>query len=87
MAAGMRSLDIAYLYENMFKKVMMSYIRDLVIKFFFTCFNLDMVSEFHQLLHARTELKSIFLDFVCRKVLPFTNKNPLLPPYSGDVWP
>ena len=40
----------------------------------FTYFNPDMVSDFPLLLHACTDLKSIFLDFVCRKGLQFTKK-------------
>ena len=38
----------------------------------FTCFNPDMVLDFPPLLHAFTDLKSVFLDFVCRKGIPFT---------------
>ena len=43
----------------------------------FTCFNPDIVSDFPLLLHAWTNLKSIFLDLVCRKGLPLTTKNPM----------
>ena len=39
----------------------------------FTFFNPDMVSDFPLLLHAWTDLKSIFLDSMCRKMLPFKN--------------
>ena len=49
----------------------------------FTCFNPDMVSDFPLLLHAWTDLKSIFLDFVCRKVLPFTKKKSMA---SSTFW-
>ena len=40
----------------------------------FTCFNPDEVSDFPLLLHALTDLKSIFLDFMCRKGIPLTKK-------------
>ena len=46
-----------------------------------------MISELPLLLHAWTDLKSILLDFVCRKGLTFTNKNPWLDPHVGGVWP
>ena len=39
-----------------------------------TCFNNDMVSDFPLLLHDWTDLKSIWLDFMCRKNLPSTKK-------------
>ena len=49
----------------------------------FTCFNPDMVSDFPLLLHAWTDLKSIFLDSVCRKMLPFTKTNSMA---SSTCW-
>ena len=52
-----------------------------------TCFNTDMVSDFPLLFHAWTDMKCIFLDFVCRKVLSFTKKNTWLAPNFGGVWP
>ena len=48
--------------------------KPLSLYLFFACFNPDMVLNFPLLLHAWTDLKSIFLDFVCRKGLPLTNK-------------
>ena len=50
-------------------------IKTLSLYLVFTCFNPDMVSGFPLLLHAWTDLKSIFLDFLCSKVIPFTNKS------------
>ena len=52
-----------------------------------TCFSTDMVLDLPLFMHAWTDLKSILLDFVVRKVLPFTNKNPWLAPHFGGVWP
>ena len=39
-----------------------------------TCFIPDIISDLPLLLHACTDLKSIFPDFVCKKRLPFTKK-------------
>ena len=37
-------------------------------------FRIDIISHFPLLLHACTYMKSIFLDFVCRKGIPFIKK-------------
>ena len=42
-----------------------------------------MVSYLPLFLHAWTDLKYIFLDFVCRKVLPFTKKKSMA---SSTFW-
>ena len=42
-----------------------------------------MVSDFLLLLHSWTDLKYILLDFVCRKVLPFTEKKSMA---SSTFW-
>ena len=42
-----------------------------------------MVWDFPLLLHAWTDLKSTFLDFFCRKVLPFTKKKSMA---SSTFW-
>ena len=51
----------------------------------FTCFNPDIVSYFSLILHACTDLKYIFLDLLCRKGIPLTNKNPWLVLHCGSV--
>ena len=51
-----------------------------------TCFNPVILWDIPLLLHAWTDLKSIFPDFLCRKVLPFAKKNPWLDPHFGGVW-
>ena len=53
----------------------------------FNFLKLDIVSDFPLLLHAWTDLKSIFFDSVCSKGLPFKNKNPWLVPHSDFVCP
>ena len=58
-------------------------VKPLSLYLVFTCFNTDMVSDFPLLLHAWTDLKYIFLDFVCRKGLPFTKKQSMA---SSTFW-
>ena len=48
-------------------------------------FRPDIISYFPLLLHAFTDLISIFLDFVSMKWLPFTKKNPYLFPHCDGV--
>ena len=84
MCAGGLVLKI----EKVFKFIVAMVIYDGETSIFylvFTLFNLDMVLGFPMLLHAWTDLKSIFLDFVCRKVLSCTKKNSWLAPYFGGI--
>ena len=54
--------------------------------FSLTCFIIDIISYLPLLLHACTGLKSIFLDFLCRRGISFTKKNPYIFPHCDDVW-
>ena len=42
---------------------------------YFSCFKPDIISLFPLILHAYTDLKYIFPDFLCRNGLPFTKEN------------
>ena len=53
----------------------------------FTCVNPDLYSDFPLLFHDCTDLKYTSLDFMCRKELLFTKKNPWLVPHCGGVLP
>ena len=61
-------------------------VKPLSLYLLFTCFNPYMVSDLPLMLHAWTELKSIYLDLVYRKGLPFTNINPWISQNGGGVW-
>ena len=62
-------------------------VKPLALYFIFTSFNPDMVSYFPMILNAWTDLKSICLDFVCRKGLPSTKEIIWLAPHFGGVIP
>ena len=40
-----------------------------------TCFRPDIISDLLLMLHACTDPKSKFLDFVCRRGIPFTKQS------------
>ena len=62
-------------------------VKPLSLYLVFTWFNPDMVSYLPLLLHAWTDLKSVFFDSVCMKMSHLQRQNPWLAPDSGGVWP